>query len=192
MMEGFDAYKMYVALKNHFTRDSYDFFKYNGRTKVSQTSFETRNDKYFFTKLGKRKDYQSFLVANFIDGNFMWVGDLVNNTESEQVYKAWLKRQESLTYNFTNDLDKIGDDFNASILVRDGQHPEMLKMLMRGDISPETVVILDDLAGFFNYWSKHIEEEFIWPKTKTKLLKYKPFVRYDKKKLQKLVVQKFS
>ena len=50
-MEAFQAYKTYVAIKNHFTSKTYDFFKYNGRTKASRSTFEKRNDKYFFSKL---------------------------------------------------------------------------------------------------------------------------------------------
>ena len=30
-MTGFEVYKMYLALKNHFTKDKYDYQKYNGK-----------------------------------------------------------------------------------------------------------------------------------------------------------------
>ena len=30
----FEAYQTYLALKQHFTRPSYDYFKYNGKVKV--------------------------------------------------------------------------------------------------------------------------------------------------------------
>ena len=41
-MTAFESYKMYVALKLHFTTDSYDYFKFNGKTRVSETNFEKR------------------------------------------------------------------------------------------------------------------------------------------------------
>jgi len=47
IMEPFDAYKKFQALKLHFTSDSYDYFKYNGSVKVNKISFETKNDKYY-------------------------------------------------------------------------------------------------------------------------------------------------
>ena len=36
---GFAAFALYNALKLHFTSDSYDYFKYHGKTNVSKTTF---------------------------------------------------------------------------------------------------------------------------------------------------------
>ena len=51
---GFAAFALYNALKIHFSSDSYDFFKYNGKTNVSKQSFTTRKDKYSFYKLSRK------------------------------------------------------------------------------------------------------------------------------------------
>ena len=53
--EGFDAYKTYLAIKQHFT-SGYDYFKYNGKVKAKIESFLKRKDKFFFRKLQKRYD----------------------------------------------------------------------------------------------------------------------------------------
>jgi hypothetical protein len=34
-MTPFEVYKKYLALKNHFTKDSYDYFKYGGKVSAS-------------------------------------------------------------------------------------------------------------------------------------------------------------
>ena len=47
-MTGFEVYKMYLALKNHFTRDNYDYQKYNGKVSASEKAFEQRRDRFFF------------------------------------------------------------------------------------------------------------------------------------------------
>ena len=47
---GFAAFALYNALKLHFTSDSYDYFKYHGKTNVSKQTFTTRKDKYQFYK----------------------------------------------------------------------------------------------------------------------------------------------
>ena len=52
-MTGYEAFSLYESLKLHFTKESYDFFKYNGKTKVSVQSFENRKDKYHFYKIGR-------------------------------------------------------------------------------------------------------------------------------------------
>jgi len=102
--EGIEAYKTYLAIKNHF-KTSYDYFKYNGRVKVTNESFLKRRDKYFFAKLERRykkNELVYFFVANFMKDEGMWSGSLVGN-ESESVYKEWLKYAESLKYNFRLD-----------------------------------------------------------------------------------------
>ncbi len=63
-MDAIDAYKVYLGVKNHFTQDSYDWFKYNKKVNVTYDSFLKRKDKIFFAKLGNRKDayLEEFLI----------------------------------------------------------------------------------------------------------------------------------
>jgi len=192
-MTGFETYKLYVALKNHFNSDTYDFFRYGGKTRANAKSFESRPDKYFFNKLGKHKDPQRYILANIIEDNpNVWVGDLANEQQSENNYKNWVKRTESLTYVFRNDLEQLELDFNMNLLVGGSGHPILLKYMIQKKVSIETVIILDDLCGFFRHWNKNIEEDVIWPMVYRKCKKYRPFLKYDKDKLKQIVVDKFS
>ena len=192
LMEGFDAYKMYIALKLHFTTKSYNFLDYKGKTRAKRSTFENRNDRYFFKKLSNRKDMQQFLVANFLTGN-KWIGNLVNEEEAEKEYFKWKKRIESLSYTFTNDLDKLDDVLENNILVKDGHHPILLRKYMKKEICPETVLIFRDIVkeikfDFFNYWDRKIEEKILWPMEKQKLLKYRPFFSIDLPKYKRILV----
>jgi len=193
-MNGYEAYKLYVALKNHFNSDTYDFFRYGGKTKASARSFEARPDKYFFNKLAKHKTPQDFVVANIIEESAnVWVGDLVNEQQAEENYKRWVRRTQSLTYVFQNDLDALNqDDYNANFTVSNNQHPFLLHLLMQKKICIETLIILNDLCPFSRHWSRNIEEDIIWPSIHKKCKKYKPFLRYEKEKLKQIVVEKFS
>ena len=65
-MTPFEAFSMYIALKNHFTQKRFDYLKYNGKSRMTQKSFDKRKDKIFFQKLAKHEDVQGFLIANFI------------------------------------------------------------------------------------------------------------------------------
>ena len=71
MISGYEAFGLYQSLKLHFTTDSYDYFKYNGKTKVTVTAFENRKDKYHFYKLSRKytnkEDLINFIVANLIE-----------------------------------------------------------------------------------------------------------------------------
>ena len=97
-MTGFEVYKMYLALKNHFTKPDYDYVKYRGKSRASEKSFEQRNDRYFFKKLATKfsdADMLDYFVANFVcDGK----GYLRNF--SLDIYQQWKSLQESFTYKF--------------------------------------------------------------------------------------------
>jgi hypothetical protein len=191
-MDAFEAYKAYLAIKSHFTNKNYDYFKYNGRTKASKKTFEQRRDKYFFTKLAQRKsEVVNILVSNFMHSD-AWVGDIVNEQQSETNYISWKRRQESLTYIFTNDLDKLDEDFNSNFEVVDGQYPNLLKLYLRDEISPETILILNDMTNAFKYWNKNIKDTIIWPMTYHKLRKYRPFFTIDLNKFKSIVVSRFN
>jgi hypothetical protein len=190
-MTPFESYKTFLAVKNHFTTDNYDYIKYNGKIGASQTSFETRKDKYQFYKLSKHKDPLKYLVANFVDGDLKWVGDLFND-DSEKVYSEWLMRQQSLTYIFEQDLNKLLTDFDTNVIVKNGQHPYLLKQYLRRQISIETIIILNDILGFFSHWNKKIEDTVLWPSIYKKLSKYKPFFHYDAFKCRKILKDKFA
>lgn len=192
-MNGYETYKMYVALKNHFTSATYDYFRYSGKTRASLRTYESRKDKYFFEKLGRKRNVEQFILANIIsDGAGVWVGELASEQSAEDNYREWQKRQQSLTYTFTNDLDVLDLVFDNNIVVVDGQHPPLLVNVLRNDICIETAIILNDLCTFTRHWNRKIEEQVIWPSLYQKWKKYKPFLKYDKDNLKQIVMKRFS
>lgn len=191
-MDPFEVYKQYVALKNHFTTKSYDYFKYNGSVKVTRQSFEVRRDKYFFNKLSKRKDFFNFLLANFVDGNKeFWVGS-IREDAPDQIYTNWKKRQEALTYTFTQDLDRLDDNFDSNFIVEKYGHPRLLRMYLRQEVCLETLIILDMLVGYLKVWKQKMKNDLIFEEVYTKIIKYRPFMNVDLDKFKKVTINKFT
>lgn len=191
-MDGFEAYRTYVALKNHFSSKTYDFFKYNGRSKASMASFEKRNDKYFFSKLSKHKNLVDFLVANIVYNDNPWVGDVVNNVEAEKYFKRFLKTKESLSYVFKNDLEKFEQPFVDNFIVVDGQHPKALKLYLQNEINLETLIIINELSPYTRSWNKKIEDSIVWPSIYFKCKKLRPFLSFDQEKMKKILVDRIK
>jgi hypothetical protein len=189
--DAFAIYIYYLALKRHFTTD-YDFFKYNGKVKSSQQAFENRKDKFFFYKLSKRKDAKEFILANMIAEPTLWVGDMLDNERAEEIFQEWTKRQQSLSYVFKNDLSELNPDFNSNILVKDGQHPYLLKLYNMKRVNTETLVIIDDLVGNFSYWEKKIADPIIFPSINRLVGKVKPFIQYDRTKMKTILIDMFK
>ena len=58
----------YLALKNHFTKKSYDYHKYCGKSRATVQSFYKRKDRFWFEKVVRQKtdkEVVEFFVANF-------------------------------------------------------------------------------------------------------------------------------
>lgn len=189
--EAYEAYKYYVALKMHFS-SNYDYFKYNGKTRVNAPDkFMTRRDVIWFKRLAKQKNYREKILANLLDDINIWIRDISESERAEEVFWEWKKRQESLSYVFSNDLKKLDPDFDDNIIVRNGQHPELIRLYSGGDICIETMVIIDDLVRCFDYWDRVVKDTIIYPEVKRKVRKYGPFLEYDKQKMKGLVLDTF-
>jgi hypothetical protein len=127
-MTGYEAFESYQALKLHFTSDSYDYFKYNGKTNVSVNAFENRKDKYHFYKLSRKytnkDELISFIVSNFVEDESSWVGFLLQE-EAEMAYTKRQKVIQSLSYTFENDCKLIFDDCKLNpnqVITTDGDY----------------------------------------------------------------------
>ena len=194
----FDAYKQYLSLKNHFTKDKYDYHKYCGKSRATVQSFYKRKDRFWFEKLSRNKSDQEvieFFVSNFItctDPSKLWIGEMIR--EGEVRYTDWKKRNQSLSYVFKEEVEKIFADNNFdSMFVMDGsRHPQILKEYLRNNISIETMVILDKILGFRNEFDKKLQDP-VWQTVSMRMKKYSPFLNIDVfhyKKVLKAVVVK--
>lgn len=191
-MTPFETFKLYVSIRNHFNQKNYDYFLYNGKSRTSQESFEKRKDKMFFLKLSKHDDVLGFLVSNFLENSKTWIKELAYSENAEKIYNDWLKRKQSLTYQFKSDISKLDDDFNHLFKVEQNQHPIILKSYMSGDISLETFCILLEVTKSKKYLDKSLESDIIWEELSLKVKKYTPFIHYDKEKLRKICLDRFS
>lgn len=188
---GLAVYMMYHALRLHFTSNSYDYFKYNGKTNVSTNSFLTSKSKYSFYKLSRKyslEESKEFLVANFIAGDTTWVGELLT-PQAEENYRKWKKNIQSLTYSFESDLTYLFEKYTPQELIKvvPNGHPKLLEEVMNGSVMLETLVVMNDLMGFFEMWKKKIDDDIIWPEWQRRTEKYTPFIVYDRNKFRGMI-----
>ena len=109
----FDAYKCYLAMKNHFTKDNYDYQKYRGKVRATNQAFYKRKDRFWFEKFARQKndkEVEEFFVSNFVyttDPATMWIGEMIK--EGENRYIDWKKRIQSLSYIFKEEANTLFD-----------------------------------------------------------------------------------
>jgi hypothetical protein len=191
---GYSAYVLYTSLKLHFTSTSYDYFKYNGKTNVSESSFLKRKDKYSFYKLSRKynlEELKNYYVANFLEGDIRWVGS-ISGADGEECYRKWQTRTQRLTYQFEQDIIHLFESSGNCLHVDNGNYPYLLTEMMQGGVMVETVAILNNLMGFFPMWEKKIVDDIVWPNWKLRIEKYTPFIYYDKAKFKAIVKEHYE
>jgi len=197
-MMPFDAYKCYLSMKNHFTKDKYDYHKYCGKSRATVQSFYKRKDRFWFEKLArnkKDKEVEEFFISNFItctDPSKLWIGEMIR--EGEDRYTDWKKRTQSLSYIFKEEVENIFDSKDIDrVFVSKKGHPLILKSYLSGDTSIETMVILDKIFGFRQEFDKNIQDP-VWETVSLRMRKYSPFLHIDvfryKKVLKNVVLGK--
>lgn len=183
-------------MKNHFTKDKYDYHKYCGKSRASVESFYKRKDRFWFEKLArnkKDKEVEEFFISNFItctDPSKLWIGELMR--EGEDRYTSWKKRTQSLSYTFKQELESILTDQNFdSIFSSKKGHPPLLKKYLSGQTSIETMVILDMILGYRKEFDNRIQDP-VWETVSMRIKKYSPFLHIDvfryKKVLKEIVL----
>ena len=188
-MDEFSVYKMYLALKLHFTTENYDVIAQRGRVRASRAAFAKRKDLYSIKKVSKTysdEEVANFLVANFVSGD-RWGG--MFDSEAGERYSDWKKRIESLGYIFTNDLDNLLQDlesqnmtFADAFKITRSEHPYIIKAFLRKTISLETLVIIEKLDPFLDNFDANMPDKIMWPDISRLMRKYKPFLRFDREK----------
>ena len=183
----YEVYQKYLSLKQHFNKKDYDYFKFQGKVRANESSFEKRKDKHHFIRLSKiykDEELTKFFVSNFVVTKDLWVGN-ATSAEGRQNYIAWKAKIQSLPYVFENEVEEMFDEnetFNDIFNVEDGQHPPIVRHVFGNEISLETFVILDSILKFTSKFNENIEETVIWPELYSMINNYAPFVVVNKQK----------
>lgn len=184
-MNGYEVYKLFTALNNHFNTDRYDYFKYQGNINIKVETFENHRNRNRYESLAKkisrvtntREEAENFIVANLMEVKSKpWIGSL--GEDSYEIYNHWRGRVESFQYNLTNEIAPLLDDntFNKLFECDEHNHPEILKALLRGSLSWESFIVLDMCINFIPKIDQKLQNDNTWIKTKFKVIRYKPFL----------------
>ena len=182
-MAPFECYKTYLALKNHFTKDSYDYHKYCKKTRASLQSFYKRKDRFWFEKLSRQrteKEVEDFFIANFVscnDPESLWIGEIIKEGESR--YKLWQRKIQSLSYHFKEESETLFEEtqFDKVFDCSKG-HPILLKRFLTNKVSLETMVIYDKILNYGNNFDKKLKDP-VWETVSRRIKKYNAFLNID-------------
>ena len=191
----FEPYQTYLSMKSHFTNRKYDFFKYGGKSRATMSSFNKRKDKYWFEKTSRKysdEEVLNFLLANFVNTDTpqnLWIGEIINS--GERTYAEWMRRIQSLTYIFKEQSQNLLSETDLEELFNCSKgHPLVLKKYLGGEISLETLTILEKVFSFVKNFDKKLQDP-VWETVSLKIKKYTPFLNINvfqyKKVLRELI-----
>lgn len=183
-----------MAVKLHYTKDSFDVFANRGNVKGTREAFNARNDRYMFDKLARRfpvdRDLIQYYVANFAYGNDSAVYSF---EEAETNYLEWNRRKQSITKIFSDDCARILMDAHKNKLnlqsvfnLTNKNYSSILKLFLGGQITLETVRIIDDLNPLVSSWKENTSMLLLWENEIRRIEKSKGFVKYDTEKVKKV------
>jgi len=200
--DAFGAYKLYLALRLHFNSDSYDAVKYNFKTSGGDLEkFRNKPEAYWFNALAKKYTFKQLIqvfLAQFLAGK-KWGGMHTSQADFEGTYTDWLRKIESLTYTFEQDLATLKVHLEtggkqcvlSELFVCDSGRPFVIDRYHRKQITLETITLLDILTGFVLKCDTDVKDTILWPKTKRLIKKYEPFLELDRSKFRAILLQNF-
>lgn len=195
-----EAWKIFQAIKAHFTSKNYDYFKYGGRLKNTGWEYFSKNKskklfKVYATKYAS--NYKLFLACCFLTNpKISWIGEC-GGDECKETFTRSNNYIQSASRSFEKDLDTmiaVAENNNVSLgsLFRstDNDVPPLEKMRIQCLTNTETSVILHRLTG----WIEKVDAPInpIWDENKRVLLKYSPFVNVDIPKCKNILKHKLE
>ena len=193
-MNGFKAYRYYLALKLHFTTDKFNVFENKGNVRGSYESFSARNDKHLFDKLARKfntdQELIQFMVSQFVYGNINFIYGL---EQAYDYYTEWCKVKQSITKVFQDDLNQLqleaerngytyDDLFNCTL----NDFPVIIKLYLGKRIHPQTLAILSNMGTPIGELANNPSLGLILDNELRVIYKMSGFFKYDKEKLLKI------
>ena len=203
-MTSFEAYEIYLAIKLHFESPTYDFQKFNGKTRVTEASFQKRKDRYFFEKAAARLSKEHYIHRLLVQlrekRSTMWIRDIFENENLTKtlVMEDYLKRY---SIKFEEDLIALRTviltkgKLLSDLLVPESGYSYVFRRYMAGEFLPEFLFGLNHALSLFRSWDKSLNEDPVWAQEGFFLKKYETFVYEslpNKTELRKILVDKFQ
>lgn len=186
-LDELDTFKLYTAVRLHFTTD-FDFFESKGAAPPKTTTYAHLLKKKYhaaivqLSKTYRAKQLRDYFVSNMLVDNGSYMFDV--SAEGKRVYQDYIRRRDSRSYIFRQDINRIcmetakvgGKSIWDSTTVTNGQHPLLFRLFVGSYLSPESIAILGKLNDFVEDWDKKIAEPVLYPIVANQIKKFRPFV----------------
>lgn len=190
-IQSYDAYCIHNAVRLHFSSGKYDYFKYNGKTKVmSSGDFSRSKNRFDYLRVVRKHptalEVQSLCACNYaVDPK--WFITKHRDTESQDRFMKWKRFNEMPEHFFKLNMDasqryllELYDyqDVKPDFLwnPHNGNLPVLFQRWVSGEVQVETLCVLNQIMNLFTHWNTVLEFDPIWEELRNTVPKYMPFV----------------
>jgi len=192
-MPEFRAYKTYCAVTAHFTSD-YDFMKQEGKCSANVKSYINRKDKHFFRAIAKKyrtNEFCAFFVSNFAERP-KWVGDLMLDNNSHDVYMDWISKMQNLTYHVITEMHQLNRFLQSKGLHKEDlfkyngeKLPIIFRLVSQNIVSKETYIAMNNILHFVDYFDRVCANDIIYEQRSAVLKNYGAFLSFHEEDIKK-------
>lgn len=175
-MHPYETYILYKTLRLHFNSE-YDYIAAKGKLAGHpEEKFNTSNDRPWIETIARkyRSKVPNFLLANLSEKNY-YVRDLATLDECEKNFAVWEHRRESMTYQLKQDRKKI-EDLQAEIIGDKDRLPKIVRRYIAKEITKDSLAVIIKVTDCLPSWNEDMKDNFVWNRSKNKIVKYVPFV----------------
>ena len=179
------AYRVYTALRLHFTTDTNNYDIRRGiipkePKKGISESFKKRLN-VIQNRYTTKESFVNYFVSNFLNGD-SWGG--LFDDGGDVTYKEWVRKKDSLTYSFQQEVEILHKYIPTMEDLWDcsNGHPPILRAYCGKICTIETLVILNKLYKFRRKIDEHLNNDPVWNNVSIVIQKYSPFLNVDKEK----------
>ena len=165
----------------HFSSKNYHYKKYNGKVKK-----ENFNDiiPYALIAKGKYKtDFPDFFIPGLFHNPKISIEYFLTD-DYNSLWKYWVSYQKSPKYFFERELEEIKTYLNKKnkclneiFKVDENALPMIYRFIIKNEVSPQTVLYMDQALDFVNPLENKISEKILYPIINQRLNKMKLFLR---------------
>jgi hypothetical protein len=183
-MDDFTAYKIYRALKLHFSSKTYNVIESRGFVKgITLEKYKSQRFvpwfKFLSKQFSKESEFVQFVVANCA------YGDIENIFEYDTAlinYETWQKNKKKSTYLITETVESI-DHLKDKLT---GLPPSILNLVIQDKVNIETAVAINRCNTYIPE-SLLSKDYHIFSKIALKIKKLDNFVKYDEEKVNNTI-----
>lgn len=179
-MNAFELYKIYIALRLHFSDVNYDFFKYKGRVNATIDSYKKLQpmEMRAFEKISSFKEPKTYMVGNFIFSNENYIRDF--NEDRYLKYRKYIINGE---YFFKEELNKLRLPLNSNFNIETSEEiPYIIYLINSNQISIYTACIFNKLIK----WANKTKNPLITTQV-NKINKSQDFFKYDDRSVKEIL-----